>query len=100
MKALDLFVWHLGSEAGNFALKTLPYGGIFVAGGIPPKNLDSITKNNAFMKAFLAKAPHDKLLRDSVPVFIVDHPHIGLFGAATRAMQIYSQPVAVVRSRL
>src|SRR4051812_9724277 len=41
-QAIQLFCKLYGSEAGNFALKTLATGGVFVAGGIAPRILDSL----------------------------------------------------------
>ena len=40
VKALDLFVSIYGAEAGNLALKTLAYGGVYLGGGIAPKILE------------------------------------------------------------
>ncbi len=37
VQALTTFVDAYGAEAGNMALKTLPYGGMYIAGGIAPK---------------------------------------------------------------
>jgi glucokinase len=38
--AMEIFSSSFGSEAGNVALKFLPFGGIFVTGGIAPKNIE------------------------------------------------------------
>ncbi|MGB3136975.1 MAG: glucokinase, partial [Nodosilinea sp.] len=42
-KAMEIFVSAYGAEAGNLALKLLPYGGLYVAGGIAAKNLNLMT---------------------------------------------------------
>ncbi len=34
MKVVEKFIEMLGVEVGNFALKTLPYGGIYLIGGV------------------------------------------------------------------
>ena len=39
VKALDLFIDVYGAEAGNLALKFMAHGGVFVGGGIAPKNI-------------------------------------------------------------
>ena len=39
VKALDIFVSLYGAEAGNLALKVLPTGGLYLAGGIAPRIL-------------------------------------------------------------
>jgi len=43
-----------GAEAGNFALKTLSTGGVFVAGGIAPRMIDSL-KDGRFRDSFFDK---------------------------------------------
>jgi glucokinase len=34
MKVVEKFTENLGTETGNLALKTLPYGGIYLIGGV------------------------------------------------------------------
>jgi glucokinase len=36
-RTMDTFVAAYGGETGNLALKTLPFGGMYIAGGIAPK---------------------------------------------------------------
>ena len=50
-QTMNLFISAYGAEAGNLALKILPYGGLYVAGGIAPKILPML-QQGAFMKAF------------------------------------------------
>ncbi|HIK46403.1 MAG TPA: glucokinase [Leptolyngbyaceae cyanobacterium M65_K2018_010] len=82
-KAMDIFVEAYGAEAGNLALKLLPYGGLYVAGGIAAKNLALMTAG-PFMDAFSHKGRVSSLL-DKVPVHIVLNPQVGLIGAALKA---------------
>ncbi len=79
-KTLALFVEAYGAEAGNLALKLLPYGGLYVAGGIAAKNLP-LMKNDCFLNAFSDKGRVSPLL-EKVPVHIVLNPQVGLIGAA------------------
>lgn len=81
--ALSLFVAAYGAEAGNWALKTLPTGGLFVAGGIAPRLLDRI-RGGSFMESFLAKGRLSAVLT-SIPVAVVLHPNVGLLGARVQA---------------
>jgi len=85
-QALKLFVEAYGAEAGNLSLKLLPYGGLYVAGGIAPKILP-LLQNGNFMKAF-----HDKgrmrTLMEKFPVYIVLNAKVGLIGAAICAAQL------------
>jgi glucokinase len=82
-RALDLFVSLYGAEAGNLALKTLPTGGLFVAGGIAAK-LGDVLASGAFLEAFRDKGRFRSLL-ETIPVAIVLDSRIGLAGARLHA---------------
>jgi glucokinase len=84
-QTMRLFVEAYGSEAGNLALKLLPYGGLYVAGGISAKILPLLQQGD-FMKAFKAKGRVSAVL-DKIPVHVVLNPKVGLIGAALRAAQ-------------
>ena len=84
-QALKLFVEAYGAEAGNLALKLLPYGGLYVAGGIAPKILP-LLQNGNFMKAFSEKG-RMRTLMEKFPVYIVLNSRVGLIGAAICAAQ-------------
>lgn len=79
-RALRLFVKIYGSAAGSMALRTLPYAGMFVAGGIAPKILKFI-EEGAFMEAFLAKGRMARLM-PGFPVHVVLEEKTPLLGAA------------------
>lgn len=85
-QALDLFVAAYGAEAGNLALKMLPFGGLYLAGGIAPKILPALT-SGLFLENFASKGRLGELLA-TVPVSIVLNPQVGLIGAAVCAAQI------------
>lgn len=78
--ALELFVSSYGSHAGNLALITLPYGGLFVSGGIAPRILDLMIEDDRFITAFNDKGKMAELTR-SIPVAVVTNPRVGLLGA-------------------
>ncbi|MBE9098214.1 glucokinase [Vacuolonema iberomarrocanum] len=84
-EAMNLFVDAYGAEAGNLALKLLPYGGLYVAGGIAAKNLP-LMQTGRFMRAFARKGRVSPLLKQ-VPVHIVLNPDVALLGAALYAIQ-------------
>jgi len=86
VQTMNLFISAYGAEAGNLALKLLPYGGLFIAGGIAAKNLALMTNGN-FMDAFTHKGRMSKLLED-IPVRLVLNPQVGLIGAARCAADI------------
>lgn len=84
-QALDLFVEMYGAEAGNLALRALPRGGLYVAGGIAAKILEKL-QDGHFMRAFLDKGRLSELLR-TIPVHVVLEPMVGLLGAAVVAFR-------------
>jgi glucokinase len=79
-QTMQLFVEAYGAEAGNLALKLLPYGGLYIAGGIAAKNLALLTAGN-FLHALTDKGRMRSLM-EQVPVSIVLNPQVGLIGAA------------------
>ncbi|OUL21277.1 glucokinase [Nostoc sp. T09] len=85
-QTMKLFVQAYGAEAGNLALKLLPYGGLYVAGGIAIKILPLMQQGN-FMQAFLDKGRMNSLLKQ-MPVHIVLNRKVGLIGAALCADQL------------
>ncbi len=78
--ALQLFAALCGAVAGDLALTCLPFGGLYLAGGVAQKNL-SLFRAAAFLDAFHAKGRMAGLLRQ-VPLHIVTEPRVGLLGAA------------------
>ncbi len=82
-QTMNLFLSAYGAEAGNLALKLLPYGGLYLAGGIAPKILP-LLQHGVFMKAFSSKGRMRPLL-EKVPVRIILDPKVGLLGAALTA---------------
>ncbi|AGA69640.1 glucokinase [Desulfitobacterium dichloroeliminans LMG P-21439] len=82
-ETLELFVKILGAEAGNLALMTLAYGGIYLGGGIPPKILPKLQEDD-FMEAFLAKGRFRDLL-SSIPIYVILNEKTPLLGAARLA---------------
>jgi glucokinase len=82
-RTMAIFVSAYGAEAGNLALKLLPYGGLYVAGGIAAKNL-SLMQSGKFMEAFMDKGRVSPLL-EAIPVNVVLNPKVGLIGAALYA---------------
>jgi glucokinase len=84
-QAMNLFITAYGAEAGNLALKILPFGGLYLAGGIAPKILP-LLQQGAFMKAFSNKGRMRPLL-EKIPVHVILNPKVGLIGAALTAVK-------------
>ena len=56
MKVVEKFTEILGVETGNLALKTLPFGGIYLIGGVTAGIQEYLTSNNnKFIEAFRSK---------------------------------------------
>jgi len=83
---MELFVSVYGAESGNLALKILPYGGLYLAGGIAAKNLSLLT-DGTFLTAFNHKGRVSDLLA-KIPVHVILNPQVGLMGATAQAAKL------------
>jgi glucokinase len=79
-QAVDLFASLYGAEAGNLALKIMSTGGVYVGGGIAPKNLWKM-QDGTFLEAFLAKGRMRPIL-EAMPVRVILNQRTALLGAA------------------
>jgi len=76
---MDLFARLYGREAGNMALKHLALGGVYLGGGIAPRNL-ALLGAGGFLEAFLDKGRMTPLLQ-RMPVKVILNPRVALYGA-------------------
>ena len=83
-KTMELFVMFLARCASNLALDALSYGGVYIAGGIAPKNIDLFRQD--FMPEFIKNYSMSHLLK-KMPVFVIMNPEASLVGAANAAIQ-------------
>lgn len=83
---LRLFVSILGAEAGNFALKVLATGGVYLGGGIPPRILPALNEGT-FLQAFCNKGRFKELL-SKVPVHVIVNQKAPLLGVAYYALEL------------
>jgi glucokinase len=86
IQALNLFVSVYGAEAGNLALKILPYGGLYLAGGVGAKILPKL-QDGTFMEGFLDKGRMRSLL-ENIRVSLIVNPKVGLIGASLYAQRL------------
>jgi glucokinase len=77
---MDIFVRAYAAEARNLALKFLPYGGLYIAGGIVTKNMPFFTDKQRFRRTFIQGGRMSNLLKN-IPVHIIKTDEIGLIGA-------------------
>lgn len=80
-KTMDTFLTHYGSEAGNCCLKWNPTGGLFITGGLTPKNLDRMKDpQDLFLPALFEKGRVSPIVK-ACPVYAVLADNLGERGA-------------------
>ena len=79
-----LFVKYCGRCAKNFALETLPMGGLYIAGGISSKNQD-IFEEKDFYNEF-ENAYQRKDMLKNIPIYLIVNYDVSLYGACYAAM--------------
>ena len=87
--AMNIMMSAYGCEAGSAAIKWIPTGGLFVTGGLTPKNIQYIEGlQTKFMMSYLNKGRVNPLL-ERVPLFAVMVEDLGVRGAHKAAMMEY-----------
>ena len=85
LKVVDKFAEIFGREVGNLALKTLPYGGIYLIGGVTNGIKDYLVSHNTFMEAFYDKGRVSDFMRKFRINVVHSHIEVGLLGAQEKA---------------
>ena len=88
-RVIEEFLALYGAEAGNLALKILPYGGLYLLSGLTQALKKKILEEKTFIQNFLRKGRMSALL-EKVPIFIVDE-NIGILGAEEAALRLIEQ---------
>ena len=85
-KAVSIFTQCYGSEVGVAALKWLPYGGLYISGGIAAKNPGWVQSSD-FLDSYRDKGRMSNLVM-SVPLYLVLVEDTGERGALFYAVQM------------
>ncbi len=84
VETLEFWVEIFGGATGNFALQTMPLGGIFIAGGIAAKILPKL-QDGAFFKSFCGAGKLAQVMA-RVPITVVVNEDAPMLGAAYEAL--------------
>jgi glucokinase len=86
---LDLFAHILAGVVGDMALKVFATGGVYLGGGIPPRILPRLQKQD-----FLDAVTHKGRFRHwvaQIPIHVILNPNAALHGAAWHGFQTWEQ---------
>jgi glucokinase len=86
VETLQIWTEAYGAEAGNMALRVLPFGGVYVAGGIALKILPKL-KEGGFVRAFSDKMKLSSALA-KIPIYVILNEDAPVIGAAYEALTI------------
>jgi len=84
VKTLEVFTTALGAESGNLAVRILATGGVYLAGGIPPRIIPQLS-DGRFARAFVSKGRLSDVL-SAMPIKVV-LTNAALFGAALYGLE-------------
>jgi glucokinase len=90
--AMRLFSSVLGSFAGDMALATMARGGVYLAGGVPPR-VAPLLADGTFLRAFTDKGRMSSFV-EALPVRLVLRQDTALLGAARRAAELLPRAAA------
>ena len=90
-KVLTKFVEILAIESGNLALKVLPFGGIFLYGGVTKGIIQFLIKDELFRKVFNDKGRFTSMMRRFPIMAIRKHVQLGLLGAEEYAFRMLNR---------
>jgi len=85
--ALSIFASCYGAVAGTFALQVMPFGGLYLSGGVTQKLQQFLVDEGSFLEAYFDKGRVSPMLRD-VPLFFVRGDEMGQRGAHLRAVRL------------
>jgi glucokinase len=90
-EAMDVMMAAYGREVGSAAIKWIPSSGLYVTGGLTPKNLPFIEgQDSQFMRSYLDKGRVSPVL-DKIPLYAVLTEDLGVRGAHKAATLLYEK---------
>jgi glucokinase len=99
VRTVSLWARLLGRLAGDMALIFMARGGVYIAGGIPPRVL-RFFKTGEFRKAFEKKAPHAALMAEMQSLVVVaENPALQGLAALARTPEQFGINLAGRRWR-
>jgi len=88
-EVLNFFITLYAKEISNFALNTLPYGGIYLVGGLTNCVAEYLMKDpeSPFKSAYFSKGKTINSVLEKFPIYIVKEKESGLLGAFVKAQK-------------
>jgi glucokinase len=88
-QAMEILMSAYGCEVGSAAIKWMPTGGLFVTGGLTPKNIKYIEGDKSdFMLGYLNKGRVSPVL-ENIPLYAVMTEDLGVRGVHKAAKTLY-----------
>ena len=89
-QTLLVFIEIFGEIAGDLALFTLAYNGVYLLGRLTRELTPLILENNIFMKHFKNK-DHFWFLLQRIPVYLIQNENIELIGLTEAARRYFEE---------
>lgn len=86
-EALRIFSSCYGAVTGTFALQVMPFGGLYLSGGVTQKLQQFLVDEGSFLEAFFDKGRVSPMLKD-IPLIFVKGDEMGQRGAHLRAVRL------------
>eukprot|EP01025_Chloroclados_australasicus_P018812 TRINITY_DN2001_c0_g1_i4.p2 TRINITY_DN2001_c0_g1~~TRINITY_DN2001_c0_g1_i4.p2 ORF type:complete len:441 (-),score=79.57 TRINITY_DN2001_c0_g1_i4:712-2034(-) len=92
-QAMDMFMSIIGQEAGHMALRAMAYGGVYIAGGIIPKNMERATMGS-ITEGFLNSSSRFNKVLQKFPLYLVVREEVGIIGTREYALSLLRDRMA------
>lgn len=98
-QAMSLMMCAYGCEVGSAALKWIPTGGLFITGGIAPKNMEYMKgADSDFIQSYQKKGRVSGVLK-LIPLYLATVEDLGIRGAYQAAWMEYERLVSIAPMR-